>query len=88
MGNLFCPVIAAYITGFTRAQLYTFVKHHDLEEVVVAFATDSIAVTRQIPNLDSKRLGEMKLDKQGDDAVFLSNGFYMFNGKWKQRGVG
>jgi hypothetical protein len=30
----------------------------------------------------------MKLDKRADDVIFLSNGFYRFNGKWKQRGVG
>lgn len=83
IGNIFCPVIVAYITSFTRAQLYNFVRMHDLERQVVAFATDSIAVTKQIPNLNSTALGEMKLDKQGEDAIFLSNGFYRFNGKWK-----
>jgi DNA polymerase family B len=88
MGNLFNPVISAFITGYTRAQLYRFMREHDLERSVVAFATDSIAVTKKIDNLDSKRLGEMKLDKQADDVIFLSNGFYRFNGKWKQRGIG
>jgi len=30
----------------------------------------------------------MKLDKSANDVIFLSNGFYLFNAKWKQRGVG
>lgn len=30
----------------------------------------------------------MKLDKSGDDAFFLSNGFYRFNDTWKNRGIG
>jgi len=34
------------------------------------------------------KLGEMKLDKERYDVIFLSNGFYRFNDKWKQRGFG
>ncbi|MGI0102495.1 MAG: DNA polymerase [Nitrosotalea sp.] len=88
MGNLFNPVIASYITGFTRAYLYRFMKENNLENHVVAFATDSIAVRKKIPNLDSEKLGDMKLDKEGNDVIFLSNGFYKFNGIWKKRGIG
>ncbi|MGH9923598.1 MAG: DNA polymerase, partial [Nitrososphaerales archaeon] len=88
MGNLFNPVIPSYITGFTRAQLYRFMSEHNLEKDVVAFATDSIAIRSKIPNLNSKRLGEMKRHKSGKDVIFLSNGFYLFNGEWKRRGVG
>ncbi|MDE1726093.1 MAG: DNA polymerase [Thaumarchaeota archaeon] len=88
MGNLFNPVIASYITGFTRAYLYRFMKENKLENDVVAFATDSIAVRKKIPNLDSEKLGDMKLDKEADDVIFLSNGFYLFNGIWKKRGIG
>jgi len=44
IGNLFNPVIASYITGFTRAYLYRFMKEHNLENEVVPFATDSFAV--------------------------------------------
>jgi hypothetical protein len=88
MGNLFNPVIAAFVTGFTRAQLYRFVKESDIEGDVVAFATDSVACRKKIAGLDSKKLGEMKLDKHSDDVIFLSNGIYCFNGKWKQRGIG
>lgn len=88
MGNLFNPVIASYITGFARAQLYKFVKDHHLEKYMVAFATDSIACRKKIVGLNSEKLGEMKLDKEANDVYFLSNGFYLFDGKWKNRGIG
>jgi len=88
IGNLFNPVIASYITGFTRRQLYDFTKKNKLDNFVVAYATDSVACQKKIPNLDSKMLGEMKLDKQATDVIFLSNGFYKFNGIWKNRGIG
>lgn len=87
-GNLFFPIIASFITGYARAQLYKFVRDNNLEKETVAFATDSVACTRKIPNLNSEKLGEMKLDKEGNDVFFLSNGFYKFNGKWKNRGIG
>jgi hypothetical protein len=88
MGNLFCPVVASYITGFVRARLYSFMREHNLERNVVAFATDSVVCRRKLPILNSDRLGEMKLDKSGTDGYFLSNGFYRINGVWKLRGVG
>lgn len=88
MGNIFNPVVAAYTTGFVRAQLYSFVKKHNLENESVAFATDSIACRKKIGGLDSSELGRMKLDKSGSDVIFLSNGFYRFNGAWKKRGIG
>lgn len=87
-GNLFNPVIASSITGFVRAQLYRFIREHDLEKYAVAFATDSVAVRKKIPILSSKKLGEMKLDKKGNDVYYLSNGYYRYNGKWKNRGIG
>jgi hypothetical protein len=87
-GNLFNPVIAASITGFARAQLYRFMKDHDLENSIVAFATDSIATTKKVHDIESKKLGEMKLDKKGEDVYYLSNGYYRFNGVWKKRGIG
>lgn len=88
MGNLYNAVIAAYITGYARAQLYRFVRDHGIEKEVVAFATDSVAVRKEIADLDSEKLGEMKLDKHAHDVIYLSNGFYRFKRKWKQRGVG
>lgn len=88
MGNLFNPAIASFITGMTRAQLYSFVREHGLERDVVAFATDSVAVRKEIPGLHSLGLGQMKLDNHAHDVIFLSNGFYRFRNKWKRRGVG
>jgi len=79
MGNLFNPIIASYITGFARAQLYKFVREHNIEKDVIAFATDSVSCRKKILNLDSKELGKMKLDKWGNDTYFLSNGFYLVN---------
>jgi len=87
MGNLFNPVIFAYITGFARAQLYKFVIQNHLEKDVVAFATDSVCVTKKL-NIDSTVLGEFSFDGMGNDVYYLQNGFYRFNGIWKQRGLG
>ena len=88
IGNLFNPVIAASITGYTRSQLYRFMKEHDLDKQLVAFATDSVACRKKIENINSTKLGQMKLDKEADDVIFLSNGFYRFNVEWKKRGIG
>lgn len=87
MGNLFNPVIFSYITGFARAQLYNFVVSNNLEKDVVAFATDSVCVTKKL-DMDSDVLGEFSFDGAGDDVYYLQNGFYRFNGIWKQRGLG
>ena len=86
-GNLFNLIIAAYITGFTRAELYQFTKKYDLETDVVA-CNWFCSLSKKISNLDSKELGKMKLDKEGNDVIFLSNGFYRFNDIWKKRGIG
>lgn len=89
MGNMFCPVVASYITGYVRAHLYKFMRQHNLEQKdLVAFATDSVATRRKLSIADSDRLGEMKLDRAGKDVYYLSNGFYRFNAAWKLRGVG
>jgi len=87
MGNLFNPVIFSYITGFARAQLYSFVEQNNLEKDVVAFATDSVCVTKKL-NMNSTKLGEFSFDGMGKDVYYLQNGFYRFNGMWKQRGLG
>ena len=42
--------------------------------------------TRWIPGLDDR--GQMKLDESENDAYFLSNGFYRFNGKWNDCEIG
>jgi hypothetical protein len=87
IGNLFNPVIFAFITGYTRAQLYRFVVDNGLERDTVAFATDSICTTRDL-ELNSSQLGDFSLDKSGNDAYYLQNGIYQFDGKWKERGLG
>ena len=48
IGNLFNPVIFSFVTGFTRAQLYRYVTENTLERHVVAFATDSICLTKKL----------------------------------------
>ena len=87
IGSLFNPVIFAFITGYSRAMLYQFMKKHKLENDIVAFATDSICTTKKV-NMNSEKLGEFSLDAMGDDCYFLQNGFYRINDKWKQRGIG
>lgn len=87
IGNLFNPVIFAFITGFTRAKLYEFVRKNDLEREIVAFATDSICTTRKL-DINSRKLGQFSYEGKSDDTFYLQNGFYRFNGKWKQRGFG
>jgi len=86
IGNLFNPVLFAHITGHTRAQLYKFVTENDLDQEVVAFATDSICTTRKL-DINSEKLGEFSFEKSSDNVLYLQNGFYRFD-KWKQRGLG
>lgn len=87
IGNVFNPVIFAFITGFVRAQLYDFVRKNGLEKEVVFFATDSICTTKRL-DIGSSKLGEFSFDNEASDVFVLQNGFYRFNGKWKQRGLG
>lgn len=58
-----------------------------IEREVVSFATDSICTTRKL-EIDSDQLGEFSFDNSADDVFYLQNGFYRFDGKWKQRGLG
>jgi len=87
IGNLFNPVLFAFITGYTRAQLYKFIQNYQIERDIVAFATDSVCCTRKL-SLNSTKLGEFSFDNEADDVFYLQNGFYRFNEKWKQRGLG
>lgn len=57
-----------------------------IEQEIVSFATDSICTTRKL-DIDSDQLGEFSFDNSADDVFYLQNGFYRFNGKWKQRGL-
>lgn len=87
IGNLFNPVVFAYITGYTRAQVYTTVKRYGLEKDVIAFATDSITTSMPISNCSSE-LGGLKLANDGE-LFQAGNGLYHFAGKkWKTRGFG
>ena len=75
MGNLFCPVIASHITGFTRAQLLTLTHSLDLGDDVVAYATDSILTRRSISNKHiSEDLGGLKIADRGKDLFTIQNG--------------
>lgn len=67
--------------------LYRFVMENDIEREVVSFATDSVCITKDL-NVDSEKLGEFSLEESVDDVFVLQNGFYRFNGKWKQRDIG
>jgi len=87
IGNLYNPVMFSFITGHARSMLYNFVKENKLGNEIVSFATDSICTTRKI-NLKSVKLGEFSLENKANDVFFLQNGFYRFDGKWKQRGLG
>jgi hypothetical protein len=87
IGNLFNPVLFSFITGFARAQLYRFVVDNNMEKQTVAFATDSICVTKKL-GIDSQKLGEFSFEKSANDVFYLQNGFYRFDHTWKQRGLG
>jgi len=69
IGNLFNPVIFAFITGFCRAQLYDFVLKHDIEKEIVFFATDSIC-TRTKLDVNSTKLGDFPFDGMADDESY------------------
>ncbi len=71
----------------TRAMLYDFVSEHDIERDIVSFATDSICTTKKL-EVNSTKLGNFSFDNEEEDVFVLQNGFYRFNGKWKQRGLG
>jgi len=87
IGNLFNPVIFAFITGFARAQLYRFVMQNNIERETVIFATDSICCTKKL-DIGSNNLGEFSFDDSANDVFVLQNGINRFNDKWKQRGLG
>jgi len=46
-----------------------------------------VLLDKKIP-INSDDLGKFSLEKSADDVFYLQNGFYRFNGKWKQRGFG
>ena len=88
MGNLFCPVIASHVTGYTRAQLLSLTHTYGLEQDLVAYATDSITSKKALPSVITNDLGGLKLAEQSNDMFSIQNGFRRSNGKWKLRGLG
>ena len=81
IGNLFNPVIFAFITGFCRAQLYDFVRKHDIERETVFFAVDSTCTTKKL-DVNSIKLGDFSFDNEAKDVFVLQNGFYSKDEKW------
>ena len=67
--------------------MYSFVVKHGIEREVVSFATDSICTTKKL-EANSDKLGEFSFVESANDVFYLQNGFYRFNAKWKQRGLG
>ncbi|NMJ86968.1 MAG: hypothetical protein EX285_03900 [Thaumarchaeota archaeon] len=88
IGNLFNPALLSFITGFTRTQMYKFVRDNNLNKEVVSFATDSICLTKKLNLPETKELDKFFLSKPTDDVFILQNGFYRFNGIWTSRGFG
>ena len=90
VGNLFNPVLFSFITGFTRAQMYKFVRDSNLNKDVVAFATDSICLrgSKYFDFPETTEIGKFSLKKSADDVFMLQNGYYRFNGIWTSRGFG
>ena len=62
-------------------------RKHGIEKDVVFFATDSICTTKKL-EVNSTQLGDFSFDNEAKDVFVLQNGFYRFNGMWKQRGLG
>jgi hypothetical protein len=71
-GLLFCPILAAYITAQTRAQLLETCKGYFGH--IIAFATDSILTTKAFIE-ESEKLGGWKLETEGE-ALILMSGVY------------
>jgi hypothetical protein len=70
----------------SQERSYTGLLSITVECEVVAFFTDSICANCDL-GLKSSKLRDFSL-KSGDDAYYLQNGIYRFNGKWKLRGIG
>jgi hypothetical protein len=72
--GMFNPVIASWITGFTRAMLYQ--KLSNYEDSVLYCDTDSVIVDSKCHIPNSSRLGDLKFEKEGD-ATILREKLYM-----------
>jgi hypothetical protein len=86
-GLLFNPVVAQEITGNTRSMLLDAVV--DMQEDVIAFATDSIISTKK-PNIKiGKSLGDWDEEKSNRRFTSIGSGVYFFeDDMMKFRGFG
>ena len=86
-GLLFNPIIAQEITGNTRSMLLDAVVN--IQEKIIAFATDSI-ITTAVPNIKiGRNLGEWDEEKHKNVFTSIGSGIYFFHGdKMKFRGFG
>lgn len=78
-GNMFNPIYGADILANTRVKLYETVYNNNLEENVVFFATDAIALDKrptQIPF--GKKLGDWDLDLDGKKMAVVGSGVYYY----------
>ncbi len=82
---VFNPMYASLITSLTRLQLFEAALKIGMDSVV-AFATDSILTTNEIPQeLISDKLGDFELKAEGD-CFMLMNGIYKIDDKQRCRG--
>ena len=88
IGTMFFPPIFAAITGSTRAKLYEFAISNSLERDVVAFATDSITLTKKLDLPETKELGKFTLKEIASDTFYVQNGISRKDRTWKERGLG
>ena len=65
------------VTGFTRAQIFSGTHNHDLEDDLLAYATDSITTRKQLgSNFASDNLGEMKIANQASDLFMIIEAYH------------
>jgi hypothetical protein len=63
------------------------VRKNDIERNIAFFATDSICTTKKL-DANSSKLGGFSFDNDASCIFVFQNGFYRFNGRWKQRWLG
>jgi hypothetical protein len=72
--GMFNPVMASWVTGFTRAMLYD--KLNNYEDDVLYCDTDSVCVRARTKIPSSDRLGDLKFETNGE-ATILREKLYM-----------
>jgi len=84
-GDLFRPFLAFHITELSRLKMYENIYKADIEENVIAVATDCIYIDEEGQEkfekygdiTDKKELGTFSIDYQGD-MLAIGNGIYFF----------